>query len=122
MSRMVDHMDEKTGKSINEHAPCTAVTAQAAFEKTAVTVSQGHVAPVAETDSNEIDDNLSVLYSGTNTGRKTIIKARGTVLQDRAGNSANLKGFKAVIDDKLKVTEKLEQRRFFSSFAMNSSF
>ena len=119
---MVDHMDEKSGKSINELSPCTAITAQAAFEKTAVTVSQGHVAPVAGTDSNEIDDNLSVLYSGTNTGRKTIIKAQGTVLQDRAWNSANLKRFKALIDDKLKVTEKLEQRRIFSFFATNSSF
>lgn len=75
-----------------------------------------------ETDSNEIDDNLSVLYSGANMGRKTIIKARGTVLQDRAWNSANLKRFKAVIDDKLKVTEKLEHRRFFIFFATNSSF
>ena len=103
---VVDHMDKQTGKSINELAPRTAITAEAAFEKIAVTVCQCHVAPVAGTDSKGSDDNLSVIYTGVRTRRKTIIKVWGTPVQDPDGNSANLKGFKALIDDKLEINEK----------------
>ena len=106
LGRVVDHMDKQTGKSINELAPRTAITAEAAFEKTAVTVCQCHVAPVAGTDSKGTDDNLSVIYNGARTRRKTIIKVCGTPVQDPARNSANLKRFKALNDDKLEITEK----------------
>ena len=73
--RVVDDVDEQTGKSIDEFTPRAAVASKTTLKKTTIAVSEGHVAPKVVGPASRLDgDILSKVYNGIMPRHKEIIE------------------------------------------------